>query len=307
MLLRHWLCTALPCTCPPAQTRQLYWRGAGKGGGWGVEVTRADTMCLSDPVRGGGRLLPAAALLATPAPTLAATRAPAPAPVVARTPWSCETGPAPAVTRQQQPSKCGVETRGPEPHCYCLSGGKVHVSIRLDNLPLVVFSPLPSVCLHRRLTAVQVARVGRWDQASSSAAIVVTRKRPVASLQPGPGLDWGPDSRKIGAAALCSEPRPPDFPPRYTTITWAGTSRHSEPDRGQTRSPTPGLPSCARPRLPVLNHSKTFERGWRIDIVVAYNRPLTSSASDSDTGGGKWTTLRKSTFEKLLYINYQTR
>ena len=128
---------------------------------------------------------------------------------------------------------------------------------------------------------------------------------PVCS--PGPGLDWGPDSRKIGAAALCSEPRPPDFPPRYTTITWAGTSRHSEPDRGQTRSPTPGLPSCARPRLPVLNHSKTFERGWRIDIVVAYNRPLTSSASDSDTGGGKWTTLRKSTFEKLLYINYQTR
>ena len=100
--------------------------------------------------------------------------------------------PAAAVTRQQQPSKCGVETRGPEPHCYCLSGGKVHVSIRLDNLPLVVFSPLPSVCLHRRLTAVQVARVGRWDQASSSAAIVVTRKRPVASLQPGPGSRLGP-------------------------------------------------------------------------------------------------------------------
>ena len=181
-----------PVPVYPPQTRQLYWRGAGKGGGWGVEVTRADTMCLSDPVRGGGRLLPAAALLATPAPTLAATRAPAPAPVVARTPWSCETGPAPAVTRQQQPSKCGVETRGPEPHCYCLSGGKVHVSIRLDNLPLVVFSPLPSVCLHRRLTAVQVARVGRWDQASSSAAIVVTRKRPVASLQPGPGSRLGP-------------------------------------------------------------------------------------------------------------------
>ena len=67
---------------------------------------------------------------------------------------------------------------------------------------------------------------------------------------------------------------------------------HSEPDRGQTRSPTPGLRSSrhcrgARPRLLVLNHSKTFERGWRIDIVVAYNRPLTSSASDSDTGGGK--------------------
>ena len=43
-----------PVPVYPPQTRQLYWRGAGKGAGQGVEVTRADTMCLSDPVAGRG-------------------------------------------------------------------------------------------------------------------------------------------------------------------------------------------------------------------------------------------------------------
>ena len=52
--------------------------GGGEGRRAGVEVTRTDTMCLSDPVAGGGRLLPAAALLATPAPTLGRNTRPGP-------------------------------------------------------------------------------------------------------------------------------------------------------------------------------------------------------------------------------------
>ena len=148
-----------------------------------------------------------------------------------------------------------------------------------------------------------MARVGRWDQPFSSATIVLTRKR---VCSPGPGLDWGPDSRKSGAAAVLGAAAA-RLSSAIHNYHLGRDLLHSEPDRGQTRSPTPALRSSrhcrgARPRLPVLNHSKTFERGWRIDIVVAYNRPLTSSASDSDTGGGKWTTSKINIRKTFVYF-----
>ena len=112
-----------PVPVYPPQTRQLYWRGAGKGAGQGVEVTRADTMCLSDPVAGWGRLLPAAALLATPAPTLGRNTRPGPS--SSRGPdtvivWACTSTSDPAAAADTRTTLLLSERR--EGSCFHTSG-----------------------------------------------------------------------------------------------------------------------------------------------------------------------------------------